>query len=91
MEQMSKLYPSIYVEPIRFKDVRGNELLYIKIKKGEKEVLINVGNRTFKNVEELINPKQPELPIETPIRIENGKPTNTPQTQEQLKAKVESK
>lgn len=77
MEQM-------HVEPIRFKDVRGNELLYIKIKKGEKEVLINVGNRTFKNVEELINPPQPELPLRqkleqkqylTPNQIEETKKT----------------
>lgn len=42
------------VTPIRFKDVRGKELLYIEIEntKGNK-VLINVGKATLEGVEKL--------------------------------------
>ena len=77
------------VEPIEFYDVRKNKLLYLKIQDGEKEVLINIGDKTYKAIVNLIEPPQPELPL--PSRIENGVPTNTPQTQVELKAKVQGK
>lgn len=50
------------VETIEFKDVRGKELLYLKITSNQKEVLINVGKKTFDSVKELETPKQPEIP-----------------------------
>ena len=45
------------VEAIKFKDVRGKEMLYIKITKGEKEVIINVGQKTYDSVMELDKPE----------------------------------
>lgn len=51
------------VETIEFKDVRGKQLLYLKITSNGKEVLINVGQKTFDSVKELETPTQPELPL----------------------------
>jgi hypothetical protein len=73
------------VEVLTYKDVRGKELLYLRIKDGENEVLINVGDKTYKAVKELIEPPKKE---EEPTRIENGTPKAGGQTQEELKAKV---
>lgn len=89
---------TLQVESLIYKDVRGKELMYLKISKTvfrmkpveEKsatgqtitvnkkqaetvEVLINVGEKTYKSVEELI-----------------ATPVEEPQTQEELKAKVEN-
>lgn len=54
------------VTPIRFKDVRGKELLYLEIEniKGNK-VLINVGKATLEGVEKLVKEEtlQQELPM----------------------------
>lgn len=35
-------------------DIRGKDLLYLIVSKGEKDVIINVGEKTFKAVAELI-------------------------------------
>lgn len=43
------------VESVKHADVRGNELLYLKIVKGNKELVINIGAKTFKALEELDN------------------------------------
>lgn len=52
------------VTPIRFKDVRGKELLYIKIEnESGKEVLINVGKATLEGVEKLVNEKPTGTPL----------------------------
>lgn len=50
------------VEVIKHKDVRGNELLYLRIVNGQNHVLINIGQKTFDGVNELLNPKQKEQP-----------------------------
>jgi len=77
------------VEVLIYKDVRGKELQYIRVTNELKEeVLINVGEKTYTAVKELIEPKTVGKP--EPTRIENGQPTNTPQTQEELKAKIEA-
>ena len=74
------------VEAITYKDVRGNELMYLRITNptNGKEVLVNIGAKTYKAVKDLT--AQPELPL--PNRIENNKVTNTPQSQAELQAKV---
>lgn len=41
------------VKAIRHKNVLGKELLYIVISKGNKEVMMNVGEKSFKGVEEM--------------------------------------
>lgn len=51
------------VEAIQHKDVKGKTLYYIRIKKGEQEVLINVGEKTYKGVVELDNQ---EIPLQEP-------------------------
>lgn len=78
---------TMQVEVLIYKDVRGKELSYLRITNERKEeVLINVGDKTYKAVQELIEePKKPE-----PNRIENGVQTNTPQTQEELKLKADA-
>ena len=41
---------NLSVETLIYKDVRGKELMYIRIKKGFKETLINVGEKTYNQV-----------------------------------------
>lgn len=60
----------LIVEPIAFKDVRGKELLYLKITgpKTKGEVLINIGEKTHKAVKELIDKEEgiTKIQFETP-------------------------
>lgn len=43
------------IETVKYKDVRSKELLYLKItNKHNKEYIVNVGEKTFKEVSELI-------------------------------------
>lgn len=49
------------VQAIRHKDVRGKEMLYLKIIKDSREVIINVGQQTFNSIEGLEKP----IPTET--------------------------
>lgn len=41
------------VESIKHHDVRGKELLYLKITKGKNELVINIGEKTFREIENL--------------------------------------
>lgn len=41
------------VTPIKHTDVRGKELLYLKIKTEEGEVLINIGEKTYESIKRL--------------------------------------
>lgn len=45
---------TIKVEAIKHSDVRGVQLLYLKLTNNEQVVLINVGQKTFDNVTNLI-------------------------------------
>lgn len=49
------------IEAIQHADVKGKILNYIKITNGEHNVLINVGEKTYKSVKELA--KVQELPL----------------------------
>lgn len=55
------------VEPIKHKDVRGKEMLYLKIthEGTKKEVVINIGQKTFDAVAEIGLPPTAKLLIET--------------------------
>lgn len=45
-------------EVLKHKDVRGNELLYLKLthEKTNEEILINIGQKTFDSVKNMGNP-----------------------------------
>lgn len=60
------------VETIKHTDVRGKVLNYLKITNGEKQVLINIGDKTFETVSEVIKDELNE--ITKPKK--DGKPTN---------------
>lgn len=55
----------INVQAIRWTDVRNKENLYIKIDNGNEECLINVGQKTFDQVDKIVNPKTKETKKET--------------------------
>lgn len=42
------------VTPIKHTDVRGKELLYLKIEHSGREVVINIGEKTYEAVSELV-------------------------------------
>lgn len=44
------------IEAKKHADIRGKEQLYLVISEGEKKVIVNIGEKTFNAVNELINP-----------------------------------
>lgn len=46
---------------IKHKGIRGNELMYLKITVQEGEVLINIGQKTFDNVNKLFTENYKKL------------------------------
>lgn len=46
------------IEALQHTDVRGKILKYIRLKNGEHEVLINVGDKTYQSVKELEKAQQ---------------------------------
>lgn len=61
------------VEVLNFKDVRGKELKYLKISANGKEVLINVGERTYNDVGEALKPRETSTKIQVLPPEEGGK------------------
>lgn len=51
------------VKTVKLKDIKENDQLYIVIENNGKKEAINVGIKTYERVENLLNPKQAELPL----------------------------
>lgn len=51
------------VQAIKFADVRGNELLYLKLQANGKEVLVNIGQKTFDAVNKMAEPRETSTTI----------------------------
>lgn len=51
-----------HIQVINYKDVRGNQLKYLQIQVGEKNHLINIGNKTYDAVNNLLNEGQEKEP-----------------------------
>lgn len=47
-----------HIEPVKLKDIRDKELLYLVIRTPQGKQIINVGQKTYDAVNELLNPKQ---------------------------------
>lgn len=63
MEQAVK--HNAQIEVLKMKDVREKELLYLRIKVLGKEtpVVVNIGEKTYKAVEEIIKPRETSTTI----------------------------
>lgn len=59
--QKQKIMPT--VKTIKIKDIKDNDQLYVVIENNGKKEAINVGIKTYERIEQLINPKQAELPL----------------------------
>lgn len=51
------------LQAIEYADVRGNKLLYLKIQANGKEVLVNIGVKTYDSVTELLKPRETSTTI----------------------------
>lgn len=61
------------VEAIKHQDVRGKEMLYLKITKdGLQPLVINIGNKTFEALQALEGTTQAKLNIEQPKAEDNA-------------------
>lgn len=45
------------IQAIEHSDIRGKKLKYLKISKGEQEVIINIGDKTYESVSKLLDEK----------------------------------
>lgn len=60
-------------EAIKWTDIKGHDLYYIKLTNGDKSHLINVGKKTFENVNEITKPsEQQQLPLKEEQPKKNG-------------------
>lgn len=66
MEQTKPNSFTATVEAIEHKDVRGNKLLYMKITKGKNELVINIGEKSFKALREL-DDTMTKIQFDTPL------------------------
>lgn len=60
------------IEALKHTDVRGKELLYLKMNANGKEVVINIGEKTFSQVQELLLPREERTVINV-LKPEGGK------------------
>lgn len=49
---------NIAITPIQHKDVRGNDQWYLKMATEKGEFLLNIGQKTFETVSQLIRPAE---------------------------------
>lgn len=59
------------IEAITIKDIKDKDLYYIKITKGEKKVIINVGKKTYEAVKALDEEVKDENQLPLPLNEES--------------------
>lgn len=47
-----------HISAIEHEDVRGNKLKYLKLEANGKQLLVNVGTKTYNGVNELLQPRE---------------------------------
>lgn len=61
------------ITALRHKDVRGKELLYLIVKnKVGTEVIVNVGEKTFNGVENLVKEEEGQLELPIGEKLQNA-------------------
>lgn len=57
----------------KYKDVRGKELMYLKLEANGKELVINIGEKSFAALEDLAKPREEKTVINVAKPEKGGK------------------